>query len=148
MGNNWKAIAIWVLRALIVLLGGAGGGAAVVKFSEPEAQQVEVQPLEPGEVAPLVLNAPLEVANQKTVWLVTLYWNRLPGGTFGDVYYDSQRVTVVGRPTLENVALAARPPIEGSKLLKVQSAVFLKYVQDDPEGGQPIDNGEKEGGTE
>ena len=139
MKENWKTIVVWVLRALIVLLGGAGGGAAVVKLSEPEQQQVETA-VQADEIAPLVLNAPNEVANQKSVWLVTLYWNRLPAGTFGDVYYDNQRVTITGRPTLENVALAATPPFEDSKLIKIQSAIFVKYVQDDPEGSQPIDN--------
>lgn len=140
MKDNWKAIVVWVLRALIVLLGGAGGGAAVVKLSEPEQQQVETA-VQADEIAPLVLNAPYEVAeNQKSVWLVTLYWNRLPAGTFGDLYYDNQRVTITGRPTLENVALSAKPPFEDSKLIKIQSAIFVKYVQDDPEGGQPIDN--------
>lgn len=131
---NWKKIAIFVLQALLVLLGGAAGGSYIDLEMKAEQPQIESQEA-------IVLNAPLEVANQKSAWLVNLYWNREPKGTTGDVYYDSQRVTVTGRPTLENVALAAKPPFEGSKLVKIQSVAFIKYVTEvDPIDQTPIEN--------
>ena len=63
---NWKKIAIFVLQALLVLLGGAAGGSYIDLEGTAEQAKIESQEA-------IVLNTPLEVANQKAAWLVTLY---------------------------------------------------------------------------
>lgn len=134
---NWKKIAVFILQALLVLLGGAAGGSYI---NNEEATQPKVEAEEA-----IVLNAPLETSNQKGVWLVTMYWNREPKGTTGDIYIDTQRLTITGRPTLENVSLVASPPFEGSKLIKIQSVAFIKYVTETPPiDSEPIDNNKPE----
>lgn len=127
-----------------MLLGGATG--SVILDEVESSDQVEIAAQEaPGEVAPLILNAPPETdAAQRSVYLVHLYWNRLPSGTTGDVYYDYQRVTITGAPTLEKIAGVAKPPFEGSKLVRLHSAIFVKYVVEDAPGGGPVDENKNE----
>lgn len=125
MKQIWKPLVYGLLSLIMGLLGGAGWD----KFSVDENAAAPT-------AQPLVMEAPApanaEDLARPAVYDLELYWSyedkAYPGR---DVIYHQTRATITGAPVLPVVAGRVLPPIEGYKLLKVQSARFVKYPSKD-----------------